>query len=176
MQNRARGRKTQSTKLEQVSQGDWSFRVSDWPMHHLLMIERQHAANSNRLLKHYGIDHRLWRLLVNVAERNGASVNELADRGGFERTTLSKIADKAQGSGLVARVIEDHDRRRSGLVLTAKGRQVIEQCKPIILGLFDSYFGPLAENEADELMRLLRKVRQNVEMQGVRIAKMSEES
>jgi DNA-binding MarR family transcriptional regulator len=140
-------------------------------MHHLLMIERQHMANSSQLLKRCGIDHRIWRLLVNLAEADGASINDVADRGGFERTTLSKIADKAQAKGLIARVIETDDRRRTRLALTAKGRQMIDLCKPIVLGLFDRYFRDLGQGEVEQLMRLLLKVRHNVEIEGVVIRK-----
>jgi DNA-binding MarR family transcriptional regulator len=147
------------------------FRVSDWPMHHLLMIERQHMANSNQLLKRRGIDHRIWRLLVNLDETDGASINDVADRGGFERTTLSKIADKAQAKGLVARVIEADDRRRTRLALTAKGRQMIELCKPIILGLYERYLRDLEPNQIEQLMRLLLKLRHNVEVEGVMLRK-----
>jgi DNA-binding MarR family transcriptional regulator len=147
-----------------------SFRAAEWPIQHFYMIERQHMINSSRLLRRHGIDHLQWRVLVSLVEHNGLWINEMAARCGFERTTLSKLLDRIEAKGLVLRVIEPQDRRRFRIVLTPKGRGVYRKCAPLVLGLFDDYFKEFSAAEMRGFMRMLQRVRRNVEARGALLA------
>jgi len=148
-----------------------TFRAADWPIQHFYMIERQHMLNSNRLLRQHGIDHMQWRVLVSLIEKDGLWINDMAARCGLERTTLSKLLDRIEAKGLVLRVIEPRDRRRFRVVLTPKGRSTYRKCAPLVLGLFDGYFDEFSLEEMHAFMQMLRRIRKNVEVRGLMLAK-----
>jgi DNA-binding MarR family transcriptional regulator len=157
-------------RADRAVAGAPSFSAAEWPIQHFYMIERQHMANSSRLLRRHGIDHLQWRVLVSLIEHNGLWINEMAARCGFERTTLSKLLDRMETKGLVLRVIEQEDRRRFRIALTRKGRGVYRKCAPLVLGLFDDYFNEFSAGEMRSFMRMLQRIRRNVEARGAMLA------
>jgi len=80
--------------------------------------------------------HRLrvpeWRVLASLADRQGASMNELADYATIDRTTLSRTVDRMAGAGWVARLSDADDMRVTRLSLTAAGRALFARVLPAV--------------------------------------------
>lgn len=137
---------------------DTVIAAADWPIQHCYRIERQHMLNSDWLLRKNGINHLQRRVLVCLVERNGRSVNEIAARCGFERTTLSKLLDRIESKGLVSRQVETKDRRRFRVVLTPKGRAIFAKSAPLVLGLFAVYFEAFSKAEMEGCVSMMQRV------------------
>ena len=142
------------------------FRVFDWPMHHIMMTFIQHMENLNHALKNQGIDQRIWRVLTQISELGTPTVQGLATAGGFDRSTLSKILIQVEALGLVDRKPDVRDRRRINLTLTDEGRRKIEQCAPHAVNLLETYLADFKPEERELLMKLIRRLRANVEVEG----------
>lgn len=145
------------------------FSVSKLPMFHLNLLERQHRLNAERVLRRHGIDHRVWRVLVMLRELDHQSVHDLAAYGGFDRSTLSKIVDVTEERGLVVRMVDELDRRRSTVSLTVEGRAMIGKAAPDILKLFDTYFADFSPAEVENLMQMIVKLKTAVQTHGLNL-------
>ncbi|MGH9093265.1 MAG: MarR family winged helix-turn-helix transcriptional regulator [Acidimicrobiales bacterium] len=65
----------------------------------------------------------VWALMA--IDRGVGEPNELAGRMGVSKQAVSKLVDRLAAAGFVQRTAVPADRRRTGLVLTAKGRKAV---------------------------------------------------
>jgi DNA-binding MarR family transcriptional regulator len=137
-------------------------------MYYLATTERQHTRNASILLHPHGIHHREWRVLAILNEHNGRTIGHISDFSGLERSTLSKMIDAMEQRGWLRRGTENHDRRRSPVFLTEKGRRKLEETLPLILDLFHSYFEGMPPEDFRSLMRALRDLKARVARPGSR--------
>lgn len=119
-------------------EGD-GFNPDAWPIAWMARAERQHARNSTALLKPLGLHHREFRVLAIIGRKPGVSVGAVADAAVLERPTLSKLLDRLEASGLIARGEHASDRRRAPLFLTEAGRDRVRAATPLVEGLFRRY-------------------------------------
>lgn len=138
------------------------FRVADWPMAHFVQIERLHQRNASRLLEPYGLPHREWRILAVLSEHSALTINQLAEAAATERSTMSKMLDRLEARGVVARSASDLDGRASPVVLTKDGIALLAQTIPVIQGLFETYRNGMARADYETFMRLLKDFRRQV--------------
>lgn len=62
------------------------------------------------------------RILYVLWSRDGISLRELADKTGLAPTTLTSMVDRMENAGLVCRMPDKNDRRKTLLALTAKAK------------------------------------------------------
>jgi MarR family transcriptional regulator, organic hydroperoxide resistance regulator len=134
-----------------------TFNPEDWPIAWMARAERQHARNSTLLLKPLGLHHREFRVLTFLARNPGVSVGKLADVAVLERPTVSKMIDRLEAAGLVARGQHESDGRRAPLSLTAQGEALLSQAAPLINGLFERYCDHLSAAERRRFVQTMRE-------------------
>jgi DNA-binding MarR family transcriptional regulator len=133
---------------------------SVWPLfltaHALLVekIEARLAASGLPPLTWYDV---LWALAR--APRERARMSELAEKVVLSRSNLTRLVDRLEEAGFVARERSADDRRGAYAVLTAAGREVRQRMWPTYQGaireLFESH---LSEAEAAVVGTVLRRV------------------
>ena len=69
-------------------------------------------------------------LELNGAEGRRLRMTDLGDRVVLSRTRVSRIVDEMEQAGLVAREVNDDDRRSAFAVMTAEGRRVFLRAAP----------------------------------------------
>jgi DNA-binding MarR family transcriptional regulator len=65
-----------------------------------------------------------WRVMMCIAAAPGATAQEIASFGGFDKMTISAALKRLIAQGRVARESDPADRRRLQLELTSKGRTI----------------------------------------------------
>ncbi|WUI02764.1 MarR family winged helix-turn-helix transcriptional regulator [Spirillospora sp. NBC_00431] len=65
--------------------------------------------------------------LLAIDRRAGPTINELAEALAAAPSSVSRLCDRLQAAGLVERETPDVDRRKTTLVLTRHGRQLLHQ-------------------------------------------------
>lgn len=68
-----------------------------------------------------------FRALVVIAAKEHATVSELAERLDIHPSTATRLCDRLVRKGLIRRVEGSADRRETGIVLTGKGRRLVER-------------------------------------------------
>ncbi|MBI4260674.1 MAG: MarR family transcriptional regulator [Actinobacteria bacterium] len=82
-------------------------------------------------------------------------MQELADSVLLSKSGLSRLVDRLEAAGYVARESCDADRRGTYAVLTPEGRRVVRAAAPVFVRAFDEH---VARHLTDEDVRTLRSV------------------
>jgi DNA-binding MarR family transcriptional regulator len=141
------------TKLSSAGLAAWRKLIT---AHALLIeqIDRDLAAAGCIPLQWYDV---LVELLEAPEQR--LRMSELARRVVLSRSTLTHLAARLEGEGLLRRERVDTDRRGAYAVLTDDGREAMRKAWPVYAHGIAGYFAAhLSEEEADQLRDLLARV------------------
>ena len=98
----------------------------------------------------------------NMGERGELNPSEISHRQGVSRNTISSLIRTLEDEGLVARRLDNKDRRKFNISLTDKGRTLVAQYAREHLQRVDHCFAALTASEQDTLSELLAKVSSHV--------------
>jgi len=97
--------------------------------------------------------------LLRLIERNGNhQVREIASFMGVSPAAASKNVDKLVRLGLVARVVQESDRRAVSLSLTTRGRSIIRRYESLKQEKLSRVLGVFSDDEVEAIARGLEKV------------------
>jgi DNA-binding MarR family transcriptional regulator len=86
----------------------------------------------------------------------------LAEKVGVRRATITGLLDRLERDDLIERLAHQRDRRKIGVRLTSKARQVLAAMLPDYYRSIAKIMANLTEKERLELMSLLGKVNQGL--------------
>ena len=111
-------------------------------------------------LQPYGLTEATWLPLLRIA-RSEAPMrqNELAASLSLDGSSVVRLLDALESSGLVARCEDRADRRAKSLVLTAHGRRTVDQVERVSQDIRDLVLGEVADDDLARSLRLLETVR-----------------
>ena len=109
-------------------------------------------------LKKRGLSIALWPTLMCLWEEEGVTQREIAKKSKVENSTTTRTLDKLENLGLVERQADPQSRRSFRIYLTEKGRALREELIPIPIGINKSILSALEPHERDEIVRLLKKL------------------
>jgi MarR family transcriptional regulator, transcriptional regulator for hemolysin len=75
-------------------------------------------ALDSQLREKVGVTIGQWKVIVMLADQNGLTQKEIADRLGLDGATLIPIIDKMEEEGLVVRKVDSRDRRNNRIYRT----------------------------------------------------------
>ncbi len=91
---------------------------------------RRTARRFDDALRPLGITSGQFSILVAIAASKGASLGEIADRMGMDRTTLTRNLKPLEAEGVIATEADPDDARRRRLVLTQTGGALLTRATP----------------------------------------------
>ena len=114
----------------------------------------------DKLLANYGITHGRWLVLILLRRREvqQALPSELAREQGITRATMSGLLRQLTRDDLVRRQEDPEDGRKSTIILTEKGADLVGRIMPDYYELVKDLMAPLADAEKADLTRLLDKI------------------
>lgn len=96
-----------------------------------------------------------WRTLSILAERDGTTINDLADHTFIERSALSRLLELMEEEQLLERRTRTDDRRTTEVYLTRKGKQQFASMLPVRRAVFARASAGLSEADIAEFMRII---------------------
>jgi len=110
----------------------------------------------------YGVTLGMWYFLRTLWNEDGLTQRELSRRvGTMEPTTLSAILSMEK-RGLVRRVRNKKDRRKSHVYLTPKARKIRNDLIPLAKGVVATAVQGLSTNEVRQLLAALAEIQKNL--------------
>ena len=109
-----------------------------------------------------GVSRPQWRVLTMLRRHEGINQGGLAELIEVEPITLCRMVDRLQEADLVERRADPADRRAWRLFLTARASALLDEMRPLALGLFDKAMMGLSADERDGLIHALARVRTNL--------------
>jgi len=104
----------------------------------------------------------LTLIVMNRNPDEAASPSSLAEKVGVKRATMTGLLDRLERDDLIERRAHQRDRRKIGVRLTPKGRQVLAEMLPDYYRRVAKIMANLTEKDRLELMTLLGKVNQGL--------------
>jgi DNA-binding MarR family transcriptional regulator len=108
-------------------------------------------------LESIGLTPASFGLLNLLGARSGATQRELGSEMGIDPSTMVSLLDELEAAGLAKRRPHPTDRRARQVVITSKGRRLLEQGRQMALQVEDEVLGGLNAGERRELLKLLRR-------------------
>ena len=119
-----------------------------------LVLERTEA-----FFESHGLSLGRYRILASLEwHRGGISPTDLATELGVRKATVTGLLDNLERDGLIARTVEDFDRRHRTVKLTEEGQARLIAVAPGHFERLERVVNQLEPQERTELVRLLEKI------------------
>jgi DNA-binding MarR family transcriptional regulator len=114
-------------------------------------------------LEPFGVTTSQYELLQVIGRygKSGAGCSELGKHLAAPGPDVTRMLDRLDSAGLVARKRDENDRRVVHTELTGKGEELLESAGPAVMQAELSVFDGLADGERAQLAILLQGVRRN---------------
>jgi MarR family transcriptional regulator, transcriptional regulator for hemolysin len=123
-------------------------------------VAREWRRAVDARLQVYGLTEATWLPLLRIA-RSGAPMrqNELAASLSLDGSSVVRLLDALENSGLVERCEDRADRRAKSLVLTPRGRRTVDQVERVSQDIRNLVLGEASSEDLERSLRLLETVR-----------------
>lgn len=99
-----------------------------------------------------------WRIMLTLADRPGATAQQLSDTTGLDKMTVSRVVRGLESQGRLVREANPADRRRWHLHLTDEGWAVYQEIARSAAARESQVYQVLEPSEHQTLLRLLLKL------------------
>lgn len=106
------------------------------------------------------------RILYVLWSRDGISLRELADKTGLAATTLTSMVDRMEKAGLVCRMPDKKDRRKTLLALTAKAENLEQDYKAVSDKMSEIFYKGFSDEEIRTCEAMLARILDNMKKLG----------
>jgi DNA-binding MarR family transcriptional regulator len=115
-----------------------------------------------RLLRPYGITGTQYNVLriLRGSEPSGLCRNEIRDRMLTRMPDVTRLLDRMEDAGLIARTREDNDRRMVRTRISVKGRRLLDELDDVVVQEHQRVFAGLSRDELRALITHLGAVRE----------------
>ncbi len=104
-----------------------------------------------------------WSVLDNLNLENGQSQKELAAKSFKDAPTISRIINVLERKELVERQQSKNDRRSFQIILTEKGKKVVEKAQPMVIALRKQGWHNLSDEDYQSFVRIMKQIFENFE-------------
>lgn len=156
-----RAEKRSTAPLDAKKRGDPAnpeFRIADWPFYLITRTAGRYEMDMAQALRRVAMDVPSWRALMLLHESSPSSVSEMAERGVMRLSTMTRVVQRLQKSGLVRLTTRAADARVTEVHITPGGEQILEQVREVASRIYQSAFADLDSAEIETLNGLLRRV------------------
>ncbi len=128
---------------------------------YFLKVVWQTVANRyNQLAAEFGITQSIGYLLINIDEKEGTTVTEVAGLLGLKSTSLSRMLSNLEESGLVYRQSNEGDKRSVKIYLTDLGKEKRHLARVVVRKFNDYLDAHISDAEKQQLTETLKKINQ----------------
>jgi MarR family transcriptional regulator for hemolysin len=123
-------------------------------------VAREWRRAVDTRLQAYGLTEATWLPLLRIARsETPMRQNELAASLSLDGSSVVRLIDALESSGLVERCEDRADRRAKSLVLTPRGRRTVDQVERVSQDIRDVVLGEVSDQDLARSLRLLETVR-----------------
>ena len=140
--------------------------IESGAIHHSLgywssLIARVMEAEFNKRLSGYEVTRVSWAVLGAVTYDGKSTPSELADFLKLDRAATTRLLDKLESQGLIARNRKDSDRRSVMLQVTPKGKALSAELLQLSNSVNEQFASGLGPKEAEQYIATVRKMLAN---------------
>lgn len=145
-----------------ASKSRFSYPAEQSVGHQVRWTHRALQRELEAQIRPYGITLGMWYFLRALWEEDGLSQRELSDRVGTSEPTTVTALHGMEKRGLVVRVQNSDDRRKSNIYLTQPAKALRDLLLPTAREVNRTATVDLTRSEIEALKRILTKIRANL--------------
>ena len=130
-------------------------------VNHLSALSRRELAQRFRV-EGYNISPEEWALLLMLWDQDGQNPGEMSARTVRDPTTMTRLIDTMVTKGLVERVQDTNDRRRSKICLTTQGQSLQPALLGIALPMIKQALSGISQADLDTTVAVLAQIVENL--------------
>lgn len=117
-----------------------------------------------RAFRHKGIEvtPEQWTVMYYLWTRDGVTQQELCNLTFKDKPSMTRLIDNLEKLDCVKRIPGKNDRRINIIKLTAKGRELESQTKPVVLSVIREALSSMSSSDIDVACRVLTSIFDNL--------------
>ncbi len=144
--------------------GQKDFALDDYPLYNLNRTSATYTREMTKALKDIDMEQHHWRVLGILGDKNPSNVSEISRRSVIKMPTLTRMLDRMEREKLVKRTLWKNDKRVVLVSITPKGRKALAEIVHVGANIYDRAFDGISEDESQDFMATLRKIRENLNL------------
>src|ERR1700684_1196336 len=138
------------------------FRLSISPFYLMAHADFDYHEDMSTVLEKYGVNRSMYRIMTVLREHESANIGFLAERSLTKRNTASRIVERMVSKGLVNAFPNPNDSRVTEVVLTQRGKDLLNSLTPIVGRQFQRAIDGIDNEELEHLVLVLQKISGNL--------------
>lgn len=110
-----------------------------------------------------GVSIGMWFVLRMLWEEDGLTQRQISDRVGINGPTVVTAINSMERAGIVKRISNQEDRRKTNVFLTARGHQLKDKLWPMAMDVYSVAFKNIDREDIATMGRSLKQVWANLE-------------
>lgn len=125
----------------------------------LVFAYQELTKNGDAHIRKLGLTPAQFDVIATLGNTSGFNFKELGEKTLITKGTLTGVIDRLEEKGFVQRQLDQQDRRMFKVVLTPAGETLFEKVFPAHILHFKTYFQKLTEQESNDILNALRKLK-----------------
>jgi DNA-binding MarR family transcriptional regulator len=138
------------------------FRLETSPFYLMAHADFDYHEDMSLVLAKYGVDRSMYRIMTVLREQQPSNIGLLAERALMKRNTASRVIERMTERGLVTATENAQDSRVTDVVLSPRGRDLLNTLTPIVGRQFQRAVEGIGEEGLEQLVTLLQKICRNL--------------
>lgn len=138
------------------------FRLETSPFYLMAHADFDYHEDMSLVLAKHGVDRSMYRIMTVLREQQPSNIGLLAERALMKRNTASRVIERMTERGLVTTTENAQDSRVTDVVLTPRGRDLLNTLTPIVGRQFQRAVEGIGEEGLEQLVTLLQKICRNL--------------
>jgi MarR family transcriptional regulator, organic hydroperoxide resistance regulator len=138
------------------------FRLATSPFYLMAHADFDYHEDMSTVLEKHGVNRSMYRIMTVLREHASANIGFLAERSLTKRNTASRIIERMVAKELVKAFPNPDDSRVTEVVLTQRGKDMLNSLTPIVGRQFQRAIDGVNNEELEQLVRVLQKITNNL--------------
>jgi len=146
----------------ELSPGKIVFKLDDYALYHLNRTSATYANEMSNAVQSIGMDQTQWRILAILGDKNNSTVSEIARRGVFKISTVTRMLERMERDKMLVRKPWEKDKRIVRVSLTKKGDEALAAALEIWSNIHAAATVGIDTHEMAIFTETLKKIRDNL--------------
>jgi MarR family transcriptional regulator, organic hydroperoxide resistance regulator len=138
------------------------FRLAMSPFYLMAHADYDYHEDMSTVLEKHGVNRSMYRIMTVLREHDSANIGFLAERSLTKRNTTSRIIERMVAKGLVEASQNPEDTRVTDVILTQRGRDLLNSLTPIVGRQFQRAIDGISNEDLEHLVLTLQKISSNL--------------
>jgi MarR family transcriptional regulator, organic hydroperoxide resistance regulator len=138
------------------------FRLAISPFYLMAHADFDYHEDMSTVLEKFGVNRSMYRIMTVLREHESANIGFLAERSLTKRNTASRIVERMVSKELVNAFPNPDDSRVTEVVLTQRGKDLLNSLTPIVGRQFQRAIDGVDNEELEHLVLVLQKISGNL--------------